>query len=195
MFTEILGILIIVGVLAIIILKKKLAGNSPEEAEKVYPARSGKDADILQMKRMQRELELTGKMITEQIGAEMDKLEALIGRAEAVMGQISSSLPIQTEEKIKKNAQPVKKVQTVSAEKNVSQQQADMRSALGLSMTTKPKAKPRRVVVDKESVVIKPSATAEKVHRLLQEGKSVDEIGRQLSIGKNAVEMILHMYK
>lgn len=203
MFTEVLGVIIIIGVLIILLLRHS-TGKTPDNInaidENIGPA----------TKQLQRELERTGNKILSQIDEKMTQLEQTVNEADEKIIQLKNYYAMLAEEENKKALT----IQPESSELEQQSNTGDFNSLLHTAAKNKyggtidisssstdfmpPPA--QRSNEETESLQEKKareqdlSQTARRIFSLLNEGISPAEIGRQLSLGRGAVDMIVQMY-
>ena len=167
MFTEVIGFLIIIGVMIVVIirrqfLKKQLEKNSFDTAAN----------------QMQQQFEDTADQIIERIGNEIDRLELLI--------QVADDKIIQLDQKLK----------NIAVTKPIEEQKQSFQEVLQESTRDgEIIAKEPITEIFPKQAKLKVSKTNKMVFEMLEQGESLESIAKQTGIGKGAINLIRQMYK
>lgn len=190
MFTEILGVIIIVGVLLILLLRHNINNKNLNDA--------GAENVSVAAQQLKKELENTGDRISRQINEQMDHLETMINIADKKMEELRHYYAVLAEEENKTSLQIKNSPKTTergnfdsllqSAENNY-REIGNGTTADGYVYTGE-KIRPGNDIA-KQAL----PAKVKQVFAMLDEGASSAEISRKLSIGRGGVEMIAQMYE
>lgn len=209
MFTEILGIIIIIGIVLVLIIRHNSANIVPDDNVQTGTAAN----------HFKRELEVTGNEILQRIDQKIDELEMVIATADKKLENLKIYSALLAEYENKKTliapqessnikAKNFDKV-LAAAEKNeyggsidivAPNDEAILYSELLENKTVAKKNQPE-MTKDKSAVIKNNkdrhdlSQMAQSVYALLDKNMTTEEISRQLSVGRGVIDMIAKMYK
>ncbi|MDQ0203749.1 hypothetical protein [Pectinatus haikarae] len=193
MFTEILGVIIIVGVLLILLLKH--SGNNKKDI-----ADDTEEGIAQAAQQLKKELENTGNRISKQINEQLDRLEKMIDTADKKTEELRRYCAIFAEEENKTSLRMATTENASNAAdfddllNSVSESRYGGRIDVFSNEDSQSIAVDKKVYRQTESKHVM-SEKVKKVHVLLDKGMSAEEISRMLSIGRGAVDMIVQIYE
>jgi hypothetical protein len=184
MFTEVIGFLIIIGVMIVVIIRRQFFKKQLER----------NDFDMA-ANQMQQQFEDTADQIIERIGNEIDRLELLI--------QVADDKIIQIDQKLKDVDLP-KKTMVVDGdrEQNIVVTQPIEKQTQSFQEVLQESTRDGEIIA-KEPITeifpkqakLKVSKTNKMVFEMLEQGESLESIAKQTGIGKGAINLIRQMYK
>jgi len=167
MFTEVIGFLIIIGVMIVVIIRRQFFKKQLEK----------NDFDTA-ANQMQQQFEDTADQIIERIGNEIDRLELLI--------QVADDKIIQLDQKLK----------NIAVTKPIEEQKQSFQEVLQESTRDgEIIAKESITEILPKRAKLKVSKTNKMVFEMLEQGESIESIAKQTGIGKGAINLIREMYK
>lgn len=198
MFTEILGVIIIIGVLLILFLrhsmdKKNVTSNKPKDIS-------------LAAQQLEKNLQETGNKILQQMDEKLNQLEKMVDLADKKLEELKRYYAFMAEEENNKSlhisAAPASsnKVDNFAAALD-SATQNKYGGSMDISLPADKDIyqdqieKPKTLAKKKNISTNNLSKTAKLVFAMLDKDVPPDRISRRLSIGRGAVDMIVQIYK
>ncbi|WP_196594677.1 DUF6115 domain-containing protein [Pectinatus sottacetonis] len=191
MFTEILGVIIIIGIIFILILRHNTLNESANDKK----INSG-------AVHLQKDLEKTGNEILAKMDQKMDEMELSMNKLDkkivelknynALLAEYENKNVLQKMSREKKStAATTFNSALTTATKNTYGGSIDIVAGNDNEQSTDKKENAVKENVLQDDL----SETAKKVFALLNQHIEPGEISRRLSIGRGAVDMIIQMYK
>ncbi|MFA6850018.1 MAG: hypothetical protein WCS30_06665 [Selenomonadaceae bacterium] len=179
MVTEIMGFLIIIGVLLVVVVRRQMQ-KSLEKPEQINASVAA----------LQSELENAGDAIIKRIGTQVDRLEDLVAQADEKIAVLDAKL--QACESVKINAvQAVTSEMTETAKK---EEKVAFKGEFAETLAAAERASERQSIKECHVVGKKiPSSSSIQVACLLEDGYSIEEVSRKTGMGKGAIELICEM--
>ncbi len=195
MFTEILGLLIIIGAIFILFLKSRTESvlPKPRRYERQQVSSAGEE--------LQAQLERTGNEILMKIGREIDRLEQATQEAERTIDKLkkyNAFLAEYANRDLADDSQKDFSSLLQSVEKRLEDtppKEPSQKAHVDIVSEQPAQQKPIKPPVPQREVDVEPSDTAKQIFALLDEGLDIEEICRRMSLSKGAVEMIVNMYQ
>jgi hypothetical protein len=184
MFTELIGFLIIIGVMIVVIIRRQFFKKQLE-----------KDDFGTATTQMQQQFEETADQIIERIGNQIDRLELLIQAADDKIIQLDQKLKVGDLQK-KKMVLDDGRNQDLTVTKPIEKKTKSFQEVLQESTRdgevfvedSVPEILPKQVK-------LKVSKTNKMVFEMLEQGESIESISKKTGIGKGAINLIREMYK
>jgi hypothetical protein len=173
MFTEVIGFLIIIGVMIVVIIRRQFFNKQLEKNNFGTAANQ-----------MQQQLEETADQIVERIGSQIDRLEFLIQAADDKIIQLDQKLKDLDSQKDMTVTQPIEK-QTKSFEEVLQESTRDGETIAEDSVQE----------IFPKQAKLKVSKTNKMVFEMLEQGESIESIAKKTGIGKGAINLIREMYR